>query len=124
MPLTQHMDGAGKWCCFFYSMHLWFVCCAGFAGFVRRVMLQVHVLNGERYKEVCPENTLLNSVQLRSCIILPHQKKPLLKRGDALGVTDDTRIFLPVEVRLQTGGGRLGCWYRPCYGIVFKDVIV
>jgi hypothetical protein len=61
---------------------------------------QVHVLNGERYKEVCPENTLLNSMQLRSCIIASHQKKPLLKRENALGVTEDARIFLPVEVRV------------------------
>lgn len=63
----------------------------------------MHVLNGERYKEVCPENTLLNSAQLRSCIISPLQKKPLLKRENALGVTEDIRIFLPVEVR--RGGG-------------------
>lgn len=61
--------------------------------------VQVHVLNGEKYREVCPENTLLNSMQLRSCIILPHNKKPLLKRESALGVADDTRIYLPVEVR-------------------------
>jgi hypothetical protein len=61
--------------------------------------VQVHVLNGEKYREVCPENTLLNSMQLRGCIILPHNKKPLLKRESALGVADDTRIYLPVEVR-------------------------
>lgn len=60
---------------------------------------QVHVLNGEKYREVCPENTLLNSMQLRGCIISPHHKKPLLKRESALGVSEDTRIFLEVEVR-------------------------
>jgi hypothetical protein len=61
--------------------------------------VQVHVLNGEKYREVCPENTLLNSMQLRGCIISPHHKKPLLKRESALGVSEDTRIFLQVEVR-------------------------
>lgn len=61
--------------------------------------VQVHVLNGEKYREVCPENTLLNSMQLRGCIISPHHKKPLLKRESALGVgADETRIFLQVEV--------------------------
>lgn len=60
---------------------------------------QVHVLNGEKYREVCPENTLLNSMQLRGCIITPHHKKPLLKRESALGVSEEARIFLQVEVR-------------------------
>jgi len=57
------------------------------------------VLNGEKYREVCPENTLLNSMQLRGCIITPHHKKPLLKRESALGVSEEARIFLQVEVR-------------------------
>jgi hypothetical protein len=61
---------------------------------------QVHVLNGEKYKEVCPDNTLLNNAQLRGCIIQPNHKKPLLKRESAMGsVAEDTRIFLAVEVR-------------------------
>jgi hypothetical protein len=60
---------------------------------------QVHVLNGEKYKEVCPDNTLLNNMQLRGCIIQPNAKKPLLKRESALGsVSEEIRIFLPVEV--------------------------
>jgi hypothetical protein len=59
----------------------------------------VHVLNGEKYKEVCPDNTLLNNAQLRGCIIQPNHKKPLLKRESAMGVAEDTRIFLTVEVR-------------------------
>ncbi len=58
---------------------------------------QVHVLNGEKYKEVCPDNTLLNTMQLRACIIAPNQKKPLLKRDGGVGVTEDNRIFLMPE---------------------------
>lgn len=72
-------------------------CCA--AGGVKILYAQVHVLNGEKYREVCPENTLLNSMQLRGCIISPQAKKPLLKRESALGVSEETRIFLEVEVR-------------------------
>lgn len=71
---------------------LWYACVCAYPA-------QVHVLNGEKYKEVCPDNTLLNSMQLRGCIIQPNQKKPLLKRENALGATEDTRIFLQVEVR-------------------------
>jgi hypothetical protein len=63
------------------------------------LLRQVHVLNGEKYKEVCPDNTLLNNAQLRGCIIQPNHKKPLLKRESAMGVAEDTRIFLTVEVR-------------------------
>lgn len=59
------------------------------------------MLNGEKYKEVCPDNTLLNNAQLRGCIIQPNHKKPLLKRESAMGVAEDTRIFLTVEVRVQ-----------------------
>ncbi|WIA18162.1 hypothetical protein OEZ85_009637 [Tetradesmus obliquus] len=59
--------------------------------------LEVHMLNGEKYKEVCPDNTLLNNAQLRGCIIQPNHKKPLLKRESAMGVAEDTRIFLTVE---------------------------
>lgn len=57
------------------------------------------MLNGEKYKEVCPDNTLLNSMQLRGCIIQPNHKKPLLKRETAMGLAEELRIFLPVEVR-------------------------
>lgn len=69
------------------------------------------MLNGEKYREVCPENTLLNSMQLRGCIISPHHKKPLLKRESALGVSEDTRIFLQVEVRNADCSG--GCSTAP-----------
>ena len=59
---------------------------------------KVHVLNGDKYKEVCPDNTLLNTMQLRQCLIAPMQKKPLLKREGNVGITDDFRIFLQPEV--------------------------
>jgi len=61
------------------------------------VQLEVHVLNGDKYREVCPDNTLLNTMQLRSCIIQPQQKKPLLKRENNAGITEDFRIFLQPE---------------------------
>lgn len=76
------------------------------------------MLNGEKYREVCPENTLLNSMQLRGCIIPPQHKKPLLKRESALGVTDDVRIFLPIEVRTTRGSwlvGLAGQGSCPCF---------
>jgi hypothetical protein len=81
---------------------------------------QVHVLNGEKYKEVCPDNTLLNNAQLRGCIIQPNHKKPLLKRESAMGVAEDTRIFLTVEVRAVQLQQRLlatcsrTCFFQPC----------
>ena len=56
------------------------------------------MLNGDKYREVCPDNTLLNTMQLRSCIIQPQQKKPLLKRENNAGITEDFRIFLQPEV--------------------------
>jgi hypothetical protein len=76
------------------------VCLPGLAdGCVCMVCVQVHVLNGEKYKEVCPDNTLLSSSQLRGCIIVPQPKRPLLKRESALGVmSEDVRTFLPIEV--------------------------
>lgn len=83
-------------------------CCAGGG----KCCAQVHVLNGEKYREVCPENTLLNSMQLRGCIISPQAKKPLLKRESALGVSEETRIFLEVEVRRRLSVVRVVCCDR------------
>jgi hypothetical protein len=65
----------------------------------------VHVLNGERYKELCPENQLLSHVQLKTCIVSHHQKA-LLKRDG--GADDQLRCFLQLEVR---GGAKRG-WRR------------
>ncbi|KIY96512.1 hypothetical protein MNEG_11449 [Monoraphidium neglectum] len=61
------------------------------------VQLEIHVLNGEKYREVCPDNTLLNTMQLRSCVLAPQQKKPLLKREGGLNVTEDGRIIMVPE---------------------------
>jgi hypothetical protein len=44
-------------------------------------------------------------MQLRSCILMPQQKKPLLKREGGLNMTEDGRILLVPEV----GPGGLGC---------------
>lgn len=64
---------------------------------------QIHVLNGDKYKEVCPDNTLLSPAALRACIIEPPLGqggyKPLLRKE---GVEDGgPRILLAPEV----GGG-------------------
>lgn len=56
------------------------------------------MLNGEKYREVCPDNTLLSTAQLHSCVLMPQQKKPLLKREGGLGITEDGRILLMPEV--------------------------
>jgi hypothetical protein len=71
--------------------------------------LQVLVLNGERYREICPENTLLDAASLRTCTLAaPTPKKPLLKREGGLGMTEDGRILLVPEVRAGGRGGRFG----------------
>jgi hypothetical protein len=78
---------------------------------------KIHVLNGEKYREVCPDNTLLDTSQLRSCILLPQQKKPLLKREGGINVTEDGRILLVPEVRRagRGGGGQPeGCFLGSC----------
>lgn len=62
------------------------------------IQLEVHVLNGEKYKEMCPDNMLLPPQQLSQCIVQPNQKKPLLKREGVMGVSlDDHRILLQPE---------------------------
>jgi len=58
------------------------------------MQLEVHVLNGEKYKEICPDNTLLSHTQLHSCII-SHHTKALLKRDG--GSDDQLRCFLGLE---------------------------
>eukprot|EP00798_Chlamydomonas_sp_ICE-L_P031947 gene31947-17902_t len=58
------------------------------------VQLEVHVLNGEKYKEICPDNTLLSHSQLKSCVI-SHHTKALLKREG--GSEDSLRCFLALE---------------------------
>ncbi len=60
------------------------------------MQLECHVLNGEKYKEICPENNLLSHAQLRTCII-SHHTKALLKRDG--GSDDQLRCFLQLEVR-------------------------
>lgn len=70
----------------------------------------MHVLNGEKYKELCPDNTLLSTGQIKNCIILHHQKA-LLKRE---GMSDDQlRVMLPLEVGRRAygwGAGGGGGW--------------
>ncbi len=74
---------------------------------------QVLVLNGERYRELCPDNALLSAPQLRSCVLAaPSPKKPLLKHDSgagAGGLSEDGRIMLVPEVRGGFGGV---CWSR------------
>ncbi|EFJ53210.1 hypothetical protein VOLCADRAFT_115791 [Volvox carteri f. nagariensis] len=58
------------------------------------VRLELHMLNGEKYKELCPDNTLLSTNTLKSCVINYHTKA-LLKRD---GMSDtDLQVFLPLE---------------------------
>lgn len=66
------------------------------------------MLNGERYKEVCPDGGLLPAGMLASCVLeSSNPKKPLLKREGGGGVTDEGRIMLLPEVRCLTGFDRL-----------------
>ncbi|KAL6763898.1 hypothetical protein V8C86DRAFT_3017440 [Haematococcus lacustris] len=44
--------------------------------------LEAHVLNGEKHKELCPENTVLSHDQLCDCFIA-HHTAPLLRRDNA-----------------------------------------
>lgn len=60
----------------------------------RLLLVQVHVLNGEKYKEICPDNTLLSHMQLHTCVI-SHHTKALLKREG--GSDDQLRCFLQLE---------------------------
>lgn len=55
---------------------------------------QIHVLNGEKYREICPDNTLLSHAQLKSCVI-SHHTKALLRRDG--GSDDQLRCFLTLE---------------------------
>lgn len=58
--------------------------------------VQMHVLNGEKYKELCPDNTLLSVASIKNCIIT-HHTKALLRRE---GMSDEQlRVYLPLEVR-------------------------
>ncbi len=58
--------------------------------------MQMHVLNGEKYKELCPDNTLLSVASIKNCIIT-HHTKALLRRE---GMSDEQlRVYLPLEVR-------------------------
>ncbi|KXZ52067.1 hypothetical protein GPECTOR_10g1090 [Gonium pectorale] len=58
------------------------------------VQLEVHVLNGEKYKELCPDNTLLSIPAIRNCVI-SHHTKALLRRE---GMSEDAlRVFLQLE---------------------------
>ncbi len=58
------------------------------------------MLNGEKYKEICPDNTLLSHMHLRSCVISHHQKALLKREG---GSDEQLRCFLQLEVRLNPG---------------------
>mmetsp|Transcript_29342 Transcript_29342/g.64952 ORF Transcript_29342/g.64952 Transcript_29342/m.64952 type:complete len:729 (+) Transcript_29342:226-2412(+) len=58
------------------------------------MQLEIHVLNGEKYKEICPDNTLLSHQQLRTCIISHHTKALLRREG---GSDDQLRCFLQLE---------------------------
>ncbi|GIL85694.1 hypothetical protein Vretimale_13197 [Volvox reticuliferus] len=58
------------------------------------VRLELQVLNGERYKELCPDNTLLSVSNLQSCIISNHTRALLRREGMA---DTDLQVFLPLE---------------------------
>ncbi|KAG2438687.1 hypothetical protein HXX76_005233 [Chlamydomonas incerta] len=63
-------------------------------GLPQGVQLEMHVLNGEKYKELCPDNTLLSIGAIKNCII-SHHTKALLRRE---GMSDDQlRVYLPLE---------------------------
>ncbi|KAG2445358.1 hypothetical protein HYH02_008823 [Chlamydomonas schloesseri] len=63
-------------------------------GLPQGVQLELHVLNGEKYKELCPDNTLLSIGAIKNCII-SHHVKALLRRE---GMSDDQlRVYLPLE---------------------------
>ncbi len=55
---------------------------------------QVSVLNGEKYKEICPDNTLLSPQHLHSCII-SHHPKALLRRDG--GSDEQLQCYLQLE---------------------------
>eukprot|EP00798_Chlamydomonas_sp_ICE-L_P015740 gene15740-21861_t len=61
---------------------------------IRYCRMPVHVLNGEKYREICPDNTLLSHAQLKTCVISHHQKALLRREG---GSEDALRCFLPLE---------------------------
>lgn len=63
-------------------------------GLPHGAQLEVSVLNGEKYKEVCPDNTLLSHLHLRTCVISHHQRALLKKEG---GSDDQLRCFLQLE---------------------------
>ncbi|GAX84826.1 hypothetical protein CEUSTIGMA_g12247.t1 [Chlamydomonas eustigma] len=63
-------------------------------GLPQGTQLEVHVLNGEKYKELCPDNTLLSHLHLRSCVISHHQKALLKREG---GSDEQLRCFLQLE---------------------------
>ena len=46
------------------------------------MQLEVSVVNGEKYRDLCPDNTLLSFSHLRSCIVT-HHTKALLRRDGA-----------------------------------------
>ncbi|GLI70279.1 hypothetical protein VaNZ11_015212 [Volvox africanus] len=58
------------------------------------VKLELQVLNGERYKEICPDNVLLSVSAIKSCIINGHQKALLRREGMA---DTDLQVSLPLE---------------------------
>ncbi|GFR43381.1 hypothetical protein Agub_g4453, partial [Astrephomene gubernaculifera] len=63
-------------------------------GLAPGVQLEMHVLNGEKYKELCPDNTLLSLGAIRNCIISHHTKALLRREGMA---DDQLRVYLPLE---------------------------
>ena len=85
------------------------------------------MLNGEKYKEICPDNTLLSNPHLRSCVISHHQKALLKREG---GSDEQLRCFLQLEggqgplSDLQVGAllpaarGGAGAAVRPAGGCV------
>lgn len=60
---------------------------------------QMHVLNGEKYKELCPDNTLLSISQIKTCVI-SHQTKALLRREGQ--PEDQIAVYLPLDVSACT----------------------
>lgn len=56
--------------------------------------LEISVVNGEKYKELCPDNTLSSFSHLRSCIVSHHTKALLRKEGGGGGDEHLLRCFL------------------------------
>jgi hypothetical protein len=68
--------------------------------------MQVHMLNGERYNELCAAAGPRPSPdELRDCVLAPpSDQRPLLRRDGGANVAEDGRIILTLQVRRAQRG--------------------